>query len=278
MNPLSSIDENFQEKVWESKIPLKIEMALCDLVSSSAPLTIYVSLPRLGYISSIFGDIMKSFENCISANLSDIWLEYNKIPIRWQYPLGVIVDSLNIHIEDGPIPIFVHVRSMPTDQVLKYENLDTLRIYYINSLKEANLIKFPKDNKILHLNTKDTDMLKKIVYSNDEKMLKEYRIIMNVINGNGFEKINRYPVRIMFAKTTFMITKPIELVEGEDPMKLTIRDYLDKVLGKETVETLKTKCKIIVHGIEVEESMRFLFYYLNFSYMDNFLYICFVEH
>lgn len=277
MNPLSTVDENFQEKVWESKIPLKFEMALCDLVSSSAPLTLYFSLPRIGYLTSIFGDILSSFENCISANVSDIWLEWNKIPLRWQYPLGVIVDSLKINIEDGPIPISVHVRSMPTDQVLKYENLDSLRLYYINSLKEANIIKFPLDNKILHLNKNDSDMLKKIVYSNDNKMIKEYRTIMNVVNGNGFEKINRYPVRLVFAKTSFVICKPMEFKPDENVMTVTMREYLDRALGKETVDTLKGKCTIKVHGIDVEESMPFLFYYLHFSYMDNFLYVCFVE-
>lgn len=38
------MDEKIQETAWESKVPLQIEMAMCDLVSSSAPLTLYVTL------------------------------------------------------------------------------------------------------------------------------------------------------------------------------------------------------------------------------------------
>ena len=128
---------------------------------------------------------------------------------------------------------------------------------------------------------------------------------MNVVNGNGFEKINRYPVRLVFAKTSFVICKPMEFKPDENVMTVTMREYLDRALGKETVdtiniqvskdipaillaagmhclgcpasqeETLEEAC--MVHGIDVEESMPFLFYYLHFSYMDNFLYVCFVE-
>ena len=72
----------------------------------------------------------------MSANLSDIWLEYNKIPLKWQFPIGVIVDSLNIDLSQGPIPIYVHSRSIPMEKVLIYESLDSLRIYYFSSLKD----------------------------------------------------------------------------------------------------------------------------------------------
>lgn len=38
------MDEKIQEMVWESKVPLKLEMAMCDIVSSGPPLTLYVIL------------------------------------------------------------------------------------------------------------------------------------------------------------------------------------------------------------------------------------------
>ena len=145
MNPLIFTDERFQETVWDTKISIKIEVSTRDLVSSNIPLTLYYSIPRMAYLTSLFGDIIKNFENFIPTNFPDIWLEYNNIPLKWQYPLGVIVDSLGINIENGPVPIIFHVRQIPDDKVLKYTSLDSLRYYYINSLKEANIIKFPFD-------------------------------------------------------------------------------------------------------------------------------------
>ena len=186
----------------------------------------------------------------------------------------MIVDSLKIDVNSGPILFYVHVRSFPTDEVLKYESLDSLRYYYINSLKEASITKYPQDNKILKLNTTDTNKLKEVVYSNDPKMIKEYRNVMNVISGNGFEKVSRYPVKLIFCQTKICVTKPIEIKEEES--KMTMKEYFSKVLGA-SCEKLKEACDIIIHGVPVEEEMPFLFYYLNFCYMDCFLYICFVE-
>lgn len=47
------MDEKIQETVWESKIPLKLEMAQCDLVSSGAPLVLYVNIFSKYYISLV---------------------------------------------------------------------------------------------------------------------------------------------------------------------------------------------------------------------------------
>lgn len=276
MNPLIYTDERFQETVWDSKIAIKIEVSTRDLVSSNIPLTLYYSIPRMAYLTSLFGDIIKNFENYITANLEDIWLEYNNIPLKWQYPLGIIVDSLGINIENGPVPVIVHVRQIPIDKVLKYTSLDSLRFYYINSLKEANIIKFPKENKIINLNPQDTSKLKEIVYSNDPKMIKDFRQIMNVINGNGFVSFAKYPVRLVFCHTDIILTKPIE-VPQENISTFTIGNYLRNVLGENNYEELKKICNVIIHGMEIEENMSFIFYYSNFLYMDNFLYISFVE-
>ena len=276
MNPLIFTDERFQETVWDSKISIKIEVSTRDLVSSNIPLTLYYSIPRMAYLTSLFGDIIKNFENFIPTNFPDIWLEYNNIPLKWQYPLGIIVDSLGINIENGPVPIIVHVRQIPDDKVLKYTSLDSLRYYYINSLKEANIIKFPKENKIMNLNPQDTGKLKDIVYSNDPKMIKDFRQIMNVINDNGFVPFAKYPVKLVFSQTDIVLTKPIEISQNAFST-FTMGDYLKKVLGNDNYEDLKKLCNIIIHGIEIEENMNFIFYYSNFLYMDNFLYITFVE-
>ena len=276
MNPLIFTDERFQETVWDTKISIKIEVSTRDLVSSNIPLTLYYSIPRMAYLTSLFGDIIKNFENFIPTNFPDIWLEYNNIPLKWQYPLGVIVDSLGINIENGPVPIIVHVRQIPDDKVLKYTSLDSLRFYYINHLKEANIIKFPKENKIINLNPQDTSKLKEIVYSNDPKMIKDFRQIMNVINDNGFVPFAKYPVKLVFSQTDIVLTKPIEISQNAFST-FTMGDYLKKVLGNDNYEDLKKLCNIIIHGIEIEENMNFIFYYSNFLYMDNFLYISFVE-
>ena len=43
-------------------------------------------------------------------NLADLWIEYENKPLRWQYPLGILVDNLGIDISCGPITLTVRLR------------------------------------------------------------------------------------------------------------------------------------------------------------------------
>jgi hypothetical protein len=53
MQPFSSIDENLQELVWETKVPLRIRLADSELVGSTKPLPFYVQ-----YFSLLFHSIV----------------------------------------------------------------------------------------------------------------------------------------------------------------------------------------------------------------------------
>jgi autophagy-related protein 5 len=271
MNYYGLLDERLQENVWETRIPLKIKMSPKDLISSNIPLTLYYSLPRISYLSSIFGDVIKNFEGSIQVNLPDLWIECENKPLRWQYPLGVLIDSLGIDTSKGPITLTVRFREIPKDEVVQYESLDTLRFYFMNAIKEADVIRYPTDKKVFNLKTNDTDRLKKIIYENSPKNITDYRKIMNFD-----KKLNKYPVKLVFCRTDIVLVKPADVKEGEEK-NYTIGNYLCDALTQNVYDKLKQKCKVIIHGIEIEENMSFLFYYFNFSYMDTFLYISFVD-
>lgn len=189
--------------------------------------------------------------------------------------MGVIVDSLKIDLTQGPIPIYVHSRLIPLDKVISYDSMDSLRFYYFSSLKEANTIKYPKVNEIMNLSSNDTNTLRKIVYSNDPNLIREYRTIMNSINVNGFNTVEKYPVKLIFDSLNMIFTKPFD-IKSQQSTNITLKDYFNTVLTEEIYLKLKQEYKVIIHGIEVDESMPFMFYYNHFSCMDNFLYICFV--
>ena len=271
MDNFGLLDERLQENVWETRIPLKIKMSPKDLISSNVPLTLYYSLPRISYLSSIFGDIIKNFEGCIQVNLPDLWIECENQPLRWQYPLGVLIDSLGIDTTKGPITLTIRVREIPKNVVLQYKSLDSLRFYFINSIKVADIIRFPRDKKVFNLKKNETDRLTNIIYENNPKNITDYRKIMNFD-----KKISKYPAKLVFCKTNYVIVKAAEIEDGKE-LTYTMGDFFINSLSKEVYEKLKEKCKIIIHGIEIEENMSYLFYYFNFSYMDTFLYICFVE-
>ena len=271
MNYYGLLDERLQESVWETRIPLKIQMSTKDLISSNVPLTLYYSLPRVFYLSSIFGDIIKNFEGCVQVNLPDLWIECENKPLRWQYPLGVLVDSLGLDISKGPITLTVRLREMPKNAVLEYQSMDSLKFYFFGALKEADVIRYPIEKKAFDMGLEKTERLKKVVYENNPKNIIDYRKIMT------FDKqMSKYPVKLVFNKTDIVFVKSANITPGNE-VNYTLGNFLNDALKKETYEKIKERCKILIHGIEIEENMSFLFYYFNFSYLDTFLYIIFVD-
>ena len=271
MNYFGLLDERLQESVWETRIPLKIKMSTKDLISSNIPLTLYYSLPRVFYLSSIFGDIIKNFQGCVQVNLPDLWIECENKPLRWQYPLGVLVDSLGLDISKGPITLTVRLREMPKNAVLEYQSMDSLKFYFFGALKEADVIRYPIEKKAFDMGLEKTERLKKVVYENNPKNIIDYRKIMT------FDKqMSKYPVKLVFNKTDIVFVKSANITPGNE-VNYTLGNFLNDALKKETYEKIKERCKILIHGIEIEENMSFLFYYFNFSYLDTFLYIVFVD-
>ena len=271
MNYFGLLDERLQESVWETRIPLKIKMSTKDLISSNIPLTLYYSLPRVFYLSSIFGDIIKNFEGCVQVNLPDLWIECENKPLRWQYPLGVLVDSLGLDISKGPITLTVRLREMPKNAVLEYQSMDSLKFYFFGALKEADVIRYPIEKKAFDMGLEKTERLKKVVYENNPKNIIDYRKIMT------FDKqMSKYPVKLVFNKTDIVFVKSANITPGNE-VNYTLGNFLNDALKKETYDKIKERCKILIHGIEIEENMSFLFYYFNFSYLDTFLYIVFVD-
>ena len=271
MNYYGLLDERLQESVWETRIPLKIKMSTKDLISSNVPLTLYYSLPRVSYLSSIFGDIIKNFEGCVQVNLPDLWIECENKPLRWQYPLGVLVDSLGLDISKGPITLTVRLREMPKNAVLEYQSMDSLKFYFFGALKEADVIRYPIEKKAFDMGLEKTERLKKVVYENNPKNIIDYRKIMT------FDKqMSKYPTKLVFNKTDIVFVKSANITPGNE-VNYTLGNFLNDALKKETYEKIKERCKILIHGIEIEENMSFLFYYFNFSYLDTFLYIIFVD-
>ena len=208
-----------------------------------------------------------------------MWLEYEGIPLKWQFPLGVLLDSLEVSIENGPVNLKLYVSQIDNTKVIPCENQDTLKTNYLSYLKEANALKYSKENKVLNLQTKYIDQLRQLVYNNDIKLLKEFKSIMSILSVNGFAQIEKYPVRFVFEKAKIVLTKPFEVnafKEEKTILLITMKQYFCKVLKEEYYEKIKEKYNIYIHGIKVNETMPFVFYYDNFNYWDNYLYIVFV--
>ena len=89
--------------------------------------------------------------------------------------------------------------------------------------------------------------------------------------------MTKYPTKLVFIKTDIFFAKTDNITPGNE-VNDTLGNFLNDILKKEIYEKIKEKYKIVIYGFEeIEENMSFLFYYFNFSYLDTFLYIVFVD-
>ena len=88
--------------------------------------------------------------------------------------------------------------------------------------------------------------------------------------------MSKYPTKLVFNKTDIVFVKSTNITPGIE-VNYTLGNFLNYALKKETYEKIKERCKMLIHCIEVEENMSFLFYHFNFSYLDTFLYIVFFD-
>jgi hypothetical protein len=62
--------------------------------------------------------------------------------------------------------------------------------------------------------------------------------------------------------------------EDIDLLVITLENYLEEsIKNREEIEKVKNECDILINGIKFDLRTPLIFLYLNFSYLDGFLYI-----
>lgn len=273
------LDERFQENIWETTIPIKFQIDQHDLTTANQPLALYVCVPRVAYIASYFNDIMDNLKGIVETELKEIWLELEGVPIKWNYPIGPILDSIGINLENGPVSLTVHIKELDAKKVIRFYNTGDLVFHYKNALKAGTQISYKVGKPALGVLPENTQRINLLPLCNDFKMLGEYRKIMNEVDAKGLEqnnqKVDRYPVRLVLCNGDSILTRGVR-IDTENEEKYTMKNFFQEIFD-EVYDEIKQKCNIIIHGMPIEEDMNFLYYYYNFQYVDTFLYISFNE-
>eukprot|EP00340_Litonotus_pictus_P007084 CAMPEP_0170522254 /NCGR_PEP_ID=MMETSP0209-20121228/7714_1 /TAXON_ID=665100 ORGANISM="Litonotus pictus, Strain P1" /NCGR_SAMPLE_ID=MMETSP0209 /ASSEMBLY_ACC=CAM_ASM_000301 /LENGTH=252 /DNA_ID=CAMNT_0010809685 /DNA_START=26 /DNA_END=784 /DNA_ORIENTATION=+ len=251
-------------------------MALDEVNGVDNPPNLMFNIERSGYLVVAIRDILTNFEKYFPVGYKegDLWFSLNNTPLKWNLPFGVILDSLVRDTSDLPIYITAHFRNFPEQQLIRYKNLDTLRFYYLNSLKEACTLRNGSAKEVLNLSTRETNKLLEIVF-NPNKMFKDFWDLQSQIFDKSINK--RFPAKFVFNKTDIVLTKPFNVWE-ENSLDLDLKHFILSSFDKEATEhMLSPDCKILINSNEFDLSTPMIFLVANFSYMDMFLYINIVE-
>ncbi|XP_018022480.1 autophagy protein 5 [Hyalella azteca] len=141
MSMSMSGDREILRRVWEGRVATCIKLAEEDLSSYGEPDPHYLMLPRISYFPLVLEKVRKSFQRHVSPEFRDheVWLEFDGIPLKMQYPIGVLCDVLNT---EGQAPWMLRLHfSSPPASLISLPSRESMESQFLSCLKEADALK-----------------------------------------------------------------------------------------------------------------------------------------
>ncbi|CAM4925853.1 unnamed protein product [Rotaria socialis] len=294
-------DKEITRELWQSHLPVCFILADEDknkMNRSESPEPLYLMLARHSYFPCFIEKIHRYYCNYFkndpndttnNMNLANLWLEYESIPLKWHYPIGVLYDlyvsslsSISSHV---PWQIIVHLSKFPEGEIIRFPDKESIEAHFMSTIKEADALK--------HRGQIIEDMQKRDHQQLWNSLLQD--------RYDGFWKINnklmtytdnlqyfRYiPFRIHILDKPF-IHKLFSPFNVEEEKWTTLNDLLQFTLNheahceqianeKKIFNTNINDYRVIIHGIQPSLQSPVQWLSEHFSYPDNFLHICLIE-
>jgi autophagy-related protein 5 len=285
-------DKEITRELWRSRLPICFILSDDDISKvnrSELPEPIYLMLSRHLYFPCIIEKIFRYYSTYFKDNLTDpmnnLWLEYESIPVKWHYPIGVLYDLYTSTRSHLPWQIIVHLSKFPENELIRFPDKDSIEAHYMSTLKEADALKH-KGQIISDMQKRDHKQLWNSLLQ--DKYEAFWNINMKLMSYTDNLYYFRYiPFRIYILDRSF-IQKLFCPYDFEHDRWMTLNDLIEFSLNHEAqCEQLGHEKKIlnvnindyqvIIHGVQppLHTPIQWLSEY--FSYPDNFLHICLIE-
>ncbi|KAJ1797111.1 autophagy protein 5 [Coemansia sp. RSA 2399] len=195
------------KKVWKGMIPIELQLAAADsielLASATLPepfQTFYMVVPRVSYLPFMVTKIKEQWLNPMLEMAgtrvpdtgtvikeTDVWFEYQKQPLKWHYPVGLLYDMLvNDASSELPWALTLHVRKFPLPALVPGPSIKAMRDMFMAMVKEADFIRNGSTKRVMDLAKSDQmQLLDGIQDHSFEKYFAIHSIIVTVSTGNG---------------------------------------------------------------------------------------------
>eukprot|EP00079_Xenopus_tropicalis_P035604 XP_017949375.1 PREDICTED: autophagy protein 5 isoform X2 [Xenopus tropicalis] len=150
-------DKDVLRDVWFGRIPTCFTLYQDELTEREAE-PYYLLLPRISYLTLVTDKVKKHFQKVMrTEDISEIWFEFEGIPLKWHYPIGLLFD---LHASNTSLPwsITVHFKNFPAKDLLHCQSKDVIEAHFMSSVKEADALKH-KSQVINEMQKKDHKQL-----------------------------------------------------------------------------------------------------------------------
>jgi len=292
-------DKEITRELWQSRIPICLTLSDEDLTKTNrtdVPEPLYLMLSRHLYFPCVIDKIQRYFSTYFNDNLemnfNNLWLEYENMPLKWHYPIGVLYDLYTCSLSSSssatshlPWQIIVHLSKFPENDLIRFPDKESIEGHYMSTLKEADALKH-KGQIIGDMQKRDH---KQLWNSLLQDKYEQFWIINSKLMSytDDLEYFRYIPFRIYILDRP-LIQKLIAPFDNEHNRWLTLNDLIQYSLTHEAHCERSTRQKkilsqnlddyrIIIHGIQLPLYTPIQWLSEYFSYPDNFLHICLIE-
>ncbi|KFD53668.1 hypothetical protein M514_05373, partial [Trichuris suis] len=267
-------DSAVRRQVWEGRVPVCFCAAPNEFTCIERPKNIYMLVPRNSYFPLVTGKVFKYIATFVEPPFeSEFWLEYNGIPLRWYYPVGLLFDLMKQGSSDL-WQITVHVKDYPREELFACSSLQVVEAHFIQTVKQADQIKHR--SRVMNSIQKhgQKQLWNAMVTSRFDQFWEVNRLLMQ---NSEDEPIRHLPIKL-FNKDYAFVQRlwPAYKSEGKDG-ELTKAGDLLKLAGDRLGQLSIDNVTLLCQGITIPAETPLLWLYLNMSCPDNFLYVCALE-
>jgi len=259
MEPSEALTE-----VWKGAIPVRITLSMHDITSLESPPPMFLLLPRVSYIPLILEEVIQHFEPHTHTvfKTQEIWFSYNNKVLKWQYPLGVLADSLAGPEIPLPWHLEVNFNRYPVNVLLPYNGLASIRTLFLNSLKESCALMTGSANSVMNMSKQQEDFLWEASKNRDHSAY--WNIAKDFLKLKP-EQIRYLPVKFLyFEQYEGYVMQPVKALD-ETGEPYTVGEVVKKLFQQEL--------QVVVQGITIPPETHLFWLWNNMSFPDNFLYV-----
>lgn len=261
-----SHDREILRMIWEGQIAICFQADSKEIVGLQQPENFYLMVSRLSYLPLVTDKVKKYFSRYISREQLDgnVWFDYNGIPLKLHYPIGVLYDQLYPEEDSLPWYLTIHFSKFPEDVLMKLSTRDLLESHFMSCLKEADVLKH-RGQIISSMQKKDHNQLWQGL-SND-KFDQFWAINRRLMEPNGDQETFKYvPVRF-YSDEDVYIQKLITPLNKNGQKKTVGEMMVELSIPHRKVVEIRTQ------GISIHDGVNLQWLSEHLSYPDNFLHL-----
>lgn len=257
-------DLRLKKEVWKGALPLCITLASHDIASLDQPAPLYLMLSRHSYLALSLDRLIEHFGPYTQEGFQreEIWVSYNGVPLKWQYAVGVMADLLCGQQLALPWMLQIHFRAFPSDVLIPYQGIKSLRISYISSLKEATALLLGSSQTIMNMSKESEERLWRSICESD---FERYWELMERHCTPETTDIKRIPLKAFTPDARIgLILQPVPCVKPDGELV---------TMGELVGHWLEGRREILCQGIVLPSDTPLLWAWKTLSHPDSFLYI-----